>query len=122
MALVGNLIIAAELAFQNSIYTTGALLGTQLAQIVRLAARAVSTATTAARTSMLTRSEVATFDRTFRSETAFAFKIKFFAFAPAEFTNRTKILRHVTFLCSSLHAALLRRTTAVVRNRSNIRN
>ena len=95
-ALVGNFIIAAELTLHNAIYTAGTLLGTQLAQIIGLTSGAVTT-TAAARTSMLTRSEIASFDRTFRSETTLAFKVKFFAFAPAEFTNRTKIFRHRLF-------------------------
>src|SRR5512134_2647430 len=94
MASTGDLIIATELSLHNSIHAAGTLLGTQLAQVVRLTTSAVSTTTAASRTSMLARSEVAAFDRAFRSETAFAFKIKFFAFAPAEFTNRTKIFRH----------------------------
>src|SRR6476661_2399646 len=51
---------------------------------------------------MLTRREVAAFDRAFRSETALALEIKLFAFASAEFTNRTKILRHI-LLSSALN-------------------
>src|SRR5215212_914505 len=94
MALVCHFVITTELSFHNAIHAASTLLGAQLAQIVRLTARAIATTTAASRTSMLTRSEVATFDRAFRSETAFAFKVKFFAFAPAQFTNRTKIFGH----------------------------
>ena len=64
-ALVGDFIVAAELTFQNAVYAAGALLGTQLAQIVRLATRAVST-TAAACAAMLTRSKVAAFNGALR--------------------------------------------------------
>src|SRR5512142_1071828 len=51
---------------------------------------------------MLTGSEIAAFDCAFRSETALALEIKFFAFTSAEFTNRAKILRHI-LLSSALN-------------------
>src|SRR5689334_12200644 len=50
---------------------------------------------------MLTGREAASVNCAFRSEAALAFQIKLFAFTPAEFTNRTKILRHILLSSTS---------------------
>jgi hypothetical protein len=46
---------------------------------------------------VLAGSKVAPFNGALRGEAALAFEIKFFAFAPAEFTNRTKLFGHRFF-------------------------
>src|SRR5690242_8954105 len=99
MTSTRDFIIAAELTFQNAINATGTLLGAQLAQIIGFAPGAVATA--AARTAMLTGGETASVNCAFRGEAALAFQIKLFAFTPAEFTNRTKILRHILLSSTS---------------------
>jgi hypothetical protein len=76
--LEGNLIVAAELAFQNAIHPAGALLGAQLARKVRFAAgaaaAAAATTTPAGRTAMLAGSEIPLLDRALRRITALAFQ------------------------------------------------
>src|SRR5512134_1812062 len=71
-ALIGNFVIAAELAFQNAIDAAGALLGAQLAQIIGLASGAIAAA--AAGTAVLAGWEAASVDRALRRETTFAFQ------------------------------------------------
>jgi hypothetical protein len=46
---------------------------------------------------MLAGSKVATLDGTLGCVASLALEIKFFAFAPAEFTNRTKLFGHRFF-------------------------
>ena len=76
--------------------SAGTLFGAQLAQVIGFATAAV-TATATPCSAVLAGSKVAPLNGALGCKAALAFQIKFFAFAPAEFTNRTKLFGHRFF-------------------------